>query len=344
MGRSRGTRRDNALPEYVYRIPSKDRIIWREYLGKGRFGRSITLLDPQGHPLRAQAHHRAILTAYNRQVAQGGARTLEWLLKEHMKAPRPRPIAKRTRENYESYIQAICEAPVKGGHVFGDMDIRKLSRGTMVRYRDRMKDTPTMANRHLQFLSAAFSWAIEREYLDTNPCKGVRKFSTPGRTRYVEDWEFELVQRLAPDYVAVAMEFAYLMRARRGEILALRREDVDERGIFLRRSKASESEVTLWSDRLTAAYDTAQALHRGTISPWILHRADGGPIDPEAFSSAWDRVMAKALKKGGLGERFTFHDLKAKGLTDDTEHWAGHKSERMRQIYQRLAREKKATR
>ena len=53
--------------------------------------------------------------------------------------------------------------------------------------------------------------------------------------------------------------------------------------------------------------------------------------------------MAKALTKG-LKERFTFHDLKAKGLTDDSEHWAGHKSERMRQVYHRLAREKQATR
>jgi hypothetical protein len=53
--------------------------------------------------------------------------------------------------------------------------------------------------------------------------------------------------------------------------------------------------------------------------------------------------MAKALENG-LKERFTFHDLKAKGLTDDSEHWAGHKSERMRQVYHRLAREKQATR
>lgn len=343
MGRSRGTRRDNALPEYVYRLQSKDRVVWREYLGRRRFGRSVTLLDAQGRPLTAQAGHRDILAAYNRQIAQGGARTLEWMLREHMKAPRVRPIEPRTRRDYERYVDVICAAPIKGGSTFGDVDVKKITRGAMVRYRDRLKDTPVTANRHLQFLSAAFSWAVEREILAENPCKGVRKFSTPGRTRYVEDWEFDLVQRLAPDHIAIAMELAYLMRARRGEILALRREDVSERGIFLRRTKASESEVTLWSDRLTAAYDAAQALHRGTISPWVLHRADGGPIEAEAFSTAWGRLMSKALKNG-LAERFTFHDLKAKGLTDDTEHWAGHKSDRMRQIYQRLAREKKATR
>lgn len=343
MGRSRGTRRDNALPEYVYRIASKDRVVWREYLGQGRFGRSVTLLSATDQPLLAGAPHRDILAAYGRQIAQGGARTLEWLLREHMKAPRVRPIAARTEQDYERYVDAISAAPLRNGRKFGDTDIKRLSPGVMAKYRDRLKATPVTANRHLQFLSAAFSWAVEREYLASNPCKGVRKFSAPGRTRYVEDWEFDLVQGLAPDYVAVAMELAYLMRARRGEILALRREDVSERGIFLRRSKASESEVTLWSERLDEAHKAAQALHRGTISPWVLHKADGGPIQVQSFATAWGRLMAKAMKSG-LAERFTFHDLKAKGLTDDTEHWAGHKSDRMRQVYQRLAREKKATR
>ncbi|MHA7918265.1 tyrosine-type recombinase/integrase [Alloalcanivorax xenomutans] len=331
------------MPEYVYRIISKNRVIWRRYAGQGRFERSITLTDDRGKPLPSNASHKSILEAYHRQVATGSHESLEWLLREHMKAPRVRPIKDRTRENYERYVDAICSAPMASGKTLGQVSYRKANRRLFVRYRDRLKDTPVAANRHLQFLSAAFSWAIEREYLTENPCKGIRKYSTPGRTRYVEDCEFDLVQSLAPDYIAIAMEFAYLMRARRGEILALRREDVDERGIFLRRTKASESEVTLWSDRLRQAYDAALALHKGVISPWILHRADGTAIEPEAFSTAWGRAMDKALE-GDLKERFTFHDLKAKGLTDDTEHWAGHKSERMRQVYQRLAREKKATR
>lgn len=41
-------------------------------------------------------------------------------------------------------------------------------------------------------------------------------------------------------------------------------------------------------------------------------------------------VDGKNLK---LLEKFTFHDLKAKGVSDHTEHHSGHRSEKARQIY-----------
>lgn len=62
--------------------------------------------------------------------------------------------------------------------------------------------------------------------------------------------------------------------------------------------------------------------------------------------------MEKAIEAGievdgqrlKLEEPFTFHDLKAKGVTDHTEQWAGHKSEKARQVYIRKPREIDATR
>lgn len=343
MARPRDTRKDNYLPRFVYRVPSRNRVIWREHHGKGKFGKQIMLTDEQGRPLAADAPHRAITAAYSRQITSNSTRTLHALMSDYIKAPKPRPLAARTLADYRRYVDAIANKPLHGGSLFGDADIRRISPGVIARYRDSLPDKKVTANRHLQFLSVVFSWAVEREYVERNPCKGVRLFSVQPRTRYVEDWEFDLVQGMAPDYVAVAMELAYLMRARRGEVLALKREHVTEKGIFLQRSKASESEVTLWTDRLTDAHKAACAINRDVISPWILHGPSGGAIKAEAFSTAWGRLMDRAMK-AGLKERFTFHDLKAKGLTDDTEHWAGHKSERMQQVYLRLAKEKKATR
>lgn len=47
--------------------------------------------------------------------------------------------------------------------------------------------------------------------------------------------------------------------------------------------------------------------------------------------------MAKA-KKNDLDEdkHFTFHDLKARGITDHKDKHGGHKSEKMRAVYDRL--------
>ena len=55
----------------------------------------------------------------------------------------------------------------------------------------------------------------------------------------------------------------------------------------------------------------------------------------EAFKSAWQRSIAKAVKKSRI-ERFTFHDLKRKGVSDfsgDKLLASGHHSASMLRIY-----------
>ena len=83
-----------------------------------------------------------------------------------------------------------------------------------------------------------------------------------------------------------------------------------------------------------------------------MHDAKDLKISKNRFDSAWQRIMEKAVNEGlevdeqhyRLEEPFTFHDLKAKGTTDHTEQWAGHKSEKARLVYIRKLREIDATR
>lgn len=343
MGRKRGTRRDNALPNYVYRIESKDRVIWREYVRGAGFVRTVTLNDEAGHPLPASASHREILEAYGRQIAKSEGRTLGWLLGLYFKSRQFSDLAPATQRNYQIHARTIAGMEGAGGRTFGDVGVRKITPPLVAKYRDRRAGNKISANRELQFLSAVFGWAIEQGHAQSNPCKGVRKFPGQKRDRYIEDWEFDLVADMAPDYVAVAMELAYLLRARRAEVLALRRDDVTDAGVYLRRSKGSEDETTTWTPRLRDAVQAARAVNRDVISPWLLHCPRGKPIKAAAFDTAWQRLMGKALESG-LRERFTFHDIKAKGITDHKEQRGGHKSERMRQIYVRKAPMVEATR
>jgi len=84
----------------------------------------------------------------------------------------------------------------------------------------------------------------------------------------------------------------------------------------------------------------------------LLHNAKGEPVSKNKFDTAWRRVMDKALGTGievdgerlALGERFNFHDIKARGVTDHTEHHSGHKSEKARLIYIRKLQNVEATR
>lgn len=345
MGRERTSRRDAALPQYVQRKRDRDRVIWREYLGDGRFGKVVTLKDAAGRPLPARASHRDIITAYNDQVARNPGRSLGWLLDQYLASPQFAARADRTRRAYRVHADTIRKFPVSNGRTLGEAPLKALRPPTFSKYRDGRADTPVSANRELQFLRAVFSWGIEYGHTNSNPAKGVRLFPGKNRDRYIEDWEFELVQASGSDMLAVVMELAYLLRARVGEVLALRRADLRDEGLLLRRTKGSKSELTRWSDRLREAVRAAQALHRSVISPYLLHGRDGAPVSYSAVRSAFVRALEKAERaEPALRQRFTVHDIKAKGITDHKNHHGGHRSARMRDVYVRKAEEVDSTR
>ena len=113
-----------------------------------------------------------------------------------------------------------------------------------------------------------YSWARERDKCDMNPCEGVHRNSETARTRYIEDWEYNLIHKLAQDsgtpYLSPAMELAYLCRARRNEVFSLTRSDVTEKGVYINRTKGSLPEFTQWSPRLKEAVKNAQAINKTT--------------------------------------------------------------------------------
>jgi len=71
----------------------------------------------------------------------------------------------------------------------------------------------------------------------------------------------------------------------------------------------------------------------------MVHDKAGRPLTKNAFDSAWPRLMVQSRAAGV--EHFTFHDLKAKGVSDHKDH-AG-VSDRMKGVYVRNLREVEAT-
>ena len=111
-------------------------------------------------------------------------------------------------------------------------------------------------------------------------------------------------------------------------------------GIIIRRGKGSEGEITAWTPRLRKAVDAARQINEAAPIPlsgaYLLHDKAGLPITRNAFQSAWGRAMRKWEAAGN--ERFTFHDLKAAGYSDQKKQDAGHKSEKMHRVYNRKLR------
>ncbi len=201
-------------------------------------------------------------------------------------------------------------------YAFGHMDPRRIRPGDIYAYRDkRGRKTEFGANRDLEVLSHAFSKAIEWNAADHNPCREVKKFSEPKRTRYVRDDEYKAVYDLASPTIQVAMDLAVLTALRRGDILALTRDNLTDEGIFIHTSKTDKPLIIEWSDELRSVVDRAKRLPPQVRKPIIATRR-GNAYTGDGFYAMWHRLMTKAEKKGI--ERFQFRDLRAKSASDDT--------------------------
>ncbi|WP_221794596.1 site-specific integrase [Oceanobacter mangrovi] len=279
---------------------------------------------------------------------------MNWLFDNYSKSIQFARLSFQTKQGDEIRLRRIRL-------VFGAMLPSKVTSGHVRQYMDKIGETaPVSANRDHGFLSRVFSWAKERNIVKDNPVRDVKKFPESPRDRYVEDWEYDLVYRVALTtaypWIAPMMEIAYLCRMRSQEIrhLATDRHLLPE-GIFVERGKGSSNEITLWSERLEKAVKLAEELlgkAKQTENAPLFPARSGGFISKTAFSSAWRRVREKATTEGimidgvqtVLTHRFNFHDLKAKGVTDHETKASGHKTKKMQAIYDRKPAQTKATR
>lgn len=353
MGRKRN--KDNQrLPPYVY--PRKDRNHYehREYLGKGKTGKR-TYLCPMDAPISEVWKTWEALT-------QQHEFTLRWLLDTYNGSEENLDNALSSQRQHHMYRNKLVQAVGAKGGKFGDLPLEKINRLMIRRYLD-IAQYKVGANRHIQYLKSAWNWARQRfaQVPQENPCEGVTLNKERSRDRYVEDWEYDLVQdiiiqKTRSPYLAIMMELAYLCRLRNSEVRNLKHSDIQGDRLRIKRGKGSMGELTRISPRLQAAIDAARSLNADAPVPitgaYLLHNKRGLKISKNAFDSAWQRVMDTATTTGleidgeaiKLQERFVFHDLKAKGVTDHTEQWAGHKSEKARLVYVRKLREIDATR
>lgn len=326
----RNNPQDRRLPKYVYL--SKGRYVYRPRLNSRQLSKETVLCSDD-------ASLREIWEAYEALTAAQPRGSLSWISEQYLASSEFGELAPRTQKDYRTYHRQLMQTKLADGRSFGDVSANKITPGTILTYRDRRAKTAAIrANREVAYLSIIFSWGRQRNYVKDNPARGIRKKKEKPRGRYVEDWEYEFVFDLAdsPHYVRPAMELAYLMRLRKVEVLDLTKQDVRQDGIRARRRKGSREQMIGWSTRLANALRLADA-PGNVASFYVIHNEHGQPIPISTFDTAWQRLMHKAVEKG-LRERFTFHDLKAKGISDfegDKQKAAGHRSAKVADAYNR---------
>jgi integrase len=321
-----------SLPKYVYLL--KGRYVYRPYdpVTKKK-GKEITLCS-------ATSSMAELWTRYEQVTAKQEVLTLRLAITQYLSSPDCKALSPRSRKDNDRFAKQVVETPMKSGAVFGDMALCAITTGTLQKYLDKRTEqaAPVSGNKEVGFLSSVFNWHKRRDNVTNNPASSVKRNKTEARTRYVTDEEYEAfidLARDAPSYLVPMMEIAYLCRARRVEILAMKKSYVTAEGLTLFRAKGSKNQIIGWTERLRRAIamcDTPETV----TSEWLIHDSKGQCIAEEAFTSSWQRWQMKFAELGY--ERFTFHDLKAKGVSDfdgDKLKASGHKTAAMLNVYDR---------
>jgi integrase len=273
-------------------------------------------------------------------------------------------LAPRTQKDYAKHIKTL-----RG--IFGAMrpnDVKPKDVGALIIFGHGQAQSVKL----VAVLSAVFSKGVGRWYIcDRNPCHDVERPKAGKRDRYVSDAEYQALYSIMPVRMQIAMDLALLTGQRQGDLLKLTWEQVDTVGkdradwsVRFRQGKTGKRIRIEIDEALEAVFARARKLVPQFPRKYVIRTGPrswvsdpgGKAYTSDGFRACWQRHMRRAMKLGLLKERFTFHDLRAKNISDtenleDAMKRAGHMSMSMtRGVYDRgerlvkpLARKKQAT-
>lgn len=345
MGGKRKDKTDHWMPPRVYR-------------GKSAF---------EYHPAGGGAIRLGSLTAskadiwveyekhHNADTKKG---SVAFLIEGYMKCDTYINLAPETKKDYRD-----CKKRIK--EVFGKMRAVDVQPKHVRQFMDlRGQKSKSRANRERTYLSNVMSWGFERGHSNMNPCKGVKPFKIKSRDRYVTDEEYKAVYDIAPATFKAVMEIAYLCAARSGDVRQLRLGDMKGEGLFIEQGKTGKKQIKRWTPRLQAVVELAKKQPSRISTTFIIHTKDGQPYSAKGLRGIFGKIIDKAMgicrriktetdaeyeaRKAifdkeyppQFTERFSLHDLKAKGISDyqgDKQYFSGHKTASMMETYNRTA-------
>lgn len=246
-------------------------------------------------------------------------------------------LAERTQKDYHRHLKILRAE-------FGHRHPDSLQPRDIGRFLDVQKGR-IQRQRIVAVLSACYGYMVGAWYVaQRNPCRDVKRIKNPPRDRYITDDEFATVRALMPARVRVAMDLALLTGQRQGDLLKLQWSDVTDEGVTFRQSKTGQGRMILRTPALDEVLAEAAQIVPQIPRVYVIKTRMGTRYSSEGFRAVWQRVMKKALDSGKLANRFTFHDIRAKTVSDtedvDTAQLrAGHTSKAMTlRVYSRKIR------
>jgi len=247
----------------------------------------------------------------------------------YKQAPEFRKLATKTRQDYVTYLDAICRD-------WGPLPVSGIKRKHVLTLRDKHADKPSKANMMVTVLRILLAFAIDREEITLNAAIGVRKLATGfGHQPWPED-AIERFLTSAPPMMTLALKLGLYTGQREGDCLAMTWRDIDGSHIRVAQSKTG---TRLWIPIHMALKEALDA--QTPVSPVVLTTAAGKPFTGSNFRHHFGKAMRAADVNG-----VSFHGLRATAANKLAEAGCsskeiaaitGHKSLAMVEHYTRAA-------
>lgn len=245
-------------------------------------------------------------------------------------------LSPRTQNDYLDHGKKLLS-------VFGNVIADSIKPEHVRIYMDkRGLKSKTQANHEKSSMSRVYRWGYERGYVKGNPCVGVSKFSIKSRDQYMDDNVYCVIYKHADTVTRAAMEISYLCAARQADVLKLRYTQLSNKGIFIQQGKTGTKQIKMWSTRLLAAIESVKdECPKRALDGLVMYNRDGGAFTRRTFNARWVKAVRAAEAELGRELDFTFHDIKAKGISDydgssrDKQLFSGHKTESQVLVYDR---------
>jgi hypothetical protein len=227
--------------------------------------------------------------------------------------------------------------------VFGHMLPKDLEAHHAWDYFEALGGTRT-ARKNISGLSAVMTWARRKGVIRENPILKVGFPTSKPRDRYVEDDEYVAVRSVSSPMVVYAMNISLITAARQKDILGLDRKQVAAGKLKIAQSKTGKKINYPFAGSLEENITAALAMGP-EVRQYVIANRQGKRYTRDGFQTQWKRGITKALTLGLIETPFTFHDIRAKSLSDakDLETArirAGHEtSEVTQKVYRRKPEE-----
>ncbi len=302
------TPKNKQLPKYVY--ISKGRYVYRPYYSKTKTkGREIPLCSVT-KPIAF------VWKQYLNITEKPQGESLNVLFNKFLKSIEFNDLSPRTKKEYMTYAENICQFPLKSGSTLGQVPYKSITSKIGLSYKKiRYKQARRRGEMELSFFKRVFNWAVENEEIIDNPLRSVsiNKKSGSKQNTPPTDEQFEFVYERARSVIQAAMMIALCTRSRKSEVLQLTRDQLTHIGLDTNRLKGTRDSIIEWSNALHNTCNWDKGKHR--FVQHIVHNRFGESYTVGGFNTEWQKLMEQVVKD--KGKPFTFHSIKHKSITDD---------------------------